>query len=123
MDIISMRHVNQSDTPWAVFHLVNPERTPWSTLIPAIQDKYTVQPVESSAWLTELESIKSPSNMDIAEKPALKLLSFYQGLLDEGSKLSVPLDVQRAKEASETMRSLGPVSASLMRNWLQQWQF
>ncbi|KAJ9252890.1 hypothetical protein DTO195F2_7311 [Paecilomyces variotii] len=123
MDIISMRHVNQSDTPWAVFHLVNPERTPWSTLIPAIQDKYTVQPVEFSAWLTELESIKSPSNMDIAEKPALKLLSFYQGLLDEGSKLSVPLDVQRAKEASETMRSLGPVSASLMRNWLQQWQF
>ncbi|GAD93051.1 hypothetical protein PVAR5_1651 [Paecilomyces variotii No. 5] len=123
MEIISTRHTLQADDPWAVFHLVNPERTPWSLLIPAIQDKYNVEPVEFSAWVAGLENIQDPSTKDVSEKPALKLMSFYRELEDERSKLAVPLDVQRAKAASATMRSLEPISPSLMRNWLQQWQF
>lgn len=59
--------------------------------------------------------------MDIATKPALKLLAFYLGL--QGSAMSVALDVSRAKEASASMRALGPVSADMMRNWIVQWGF
>lgn len=123
MEIVVTRCTTRYDTPWAVFHLVNPEQTPWSSLIPVIQDMYPVEPVELAEWVAELESIPRPSSTDVAEKPALKLLSFYRGLLDEGNTMSVALDVQLAKDASATMRSMGPVSASLMQNWLRQWQF
>ncbi|KAJ5994030.1 hypothetical protein N7451_009754 [Penicillium sp. IBT 35674x] len=123
MEIIVTRYTNRYNTPWAVFHLVNPEQTRWSSLLPVIQDMYPVEPIELAEWVAELESIPRPSGTDIAEKPALKLLSFYRGLLDEGNTMSVALDVQLTKDASATMRSMGPVSASLMRNWLRQWQF
>ncbi|KAJ5487865.1 hypothetical protein N7530_002165 [Penicillium desertorum] len=123
VEIVNTRHSWSPEARSAVFHLTNPERTPWSSLIPAIQSQYAVEPVAFSAWIAELESITNPSSADIASKPALKLLGFYRGLQDEGSALSVALDVRRAKEASATMRTLGPVSTSLMQNWLQQWQF
>lgn len=63
--------------------------------------------------------------MNVAEKPAVKLLSSYRAVIDEtNSEMSMALDAQRAKEASATMRSLGPILAPLMSNWgLQQWQF
>lgn len=83
-----------------------------------------MEPVDLSAWVAELESIQDPTDADVAEKPALKLLGFYQGLADESyATISVDLDVQRAKEASATMRSLQPISPPLMSNWLRQWQF
>lgn len=123
-EIVHTRHGDQSETPTAVFHLTNSKPAQWSSLIPAIREKYQVEPVNFSAWVAELESIQNPSSADVAEKPALKLLSFYRGLVDEShAAMAVPLDVSKAKEASETMRSLGPISAPLMSNWLQQWQF
>jgi hypothetical protein len=120
VEIVHARHGQSSP---AVFHLTNPEAVPWSSLIPTIQSQYNVSPVEFSAWLAELESISNPSAVDIASKPALKLLAFYRGLQDEGSAMSVPLDVSRAQEASASMRALGPVSADMMRNWIKQWGF
>ncbi|KAJ5298611.1 arsenate reductase (Arc2) [Penicillium atrosanguineum] len=123
-EIVHARHGDQSETPTAVFHLTNSKSAQWSSLIPAIRERYQVKPVDFSAWVAELESIQNPSSIDVAEKPALKLLSFYRGLVDEShAAMAVPLDVSKAKEASETMRSLGPISAPLMSNWLQQWQF
>ncbi|KAJ5162913.1 uncharacterized protein N7500_004743 [Penicillium coprophilum] len=123
VEIVNTRHMSSADERWAVFHLTNPERAPWSSLVPAIQSHYAVEPVPFSAWVAELESITSPSSADIASKPALKLLDFYRGIQDEDSALSVALDVRRAREASVSMRALGPISPSLMRNWIQQWQF
>lgn len=123
VDIVYTRHATQLEAVWSVFHLTNPERTSWAELVPAIQNAYPVKPVEFGEWVAALETIQSPSSTDIAEKPALKLLDFYRGLQSEGSALSVVLHVQRAKEASETMRSIKPVSPSLMQNWLQQWRF
>ncbi|KAL2696913.1 hypothetical protein AAEP93_002208 [Penicillium crustosum] len=123
VEIVNTRHRSLPEARWAVFHLTNPEQAPWSSLIPAIQSQYAAEPVSFSAWIAELESITNPSSADIASKPALKLLGFYRGLQDEGSALSVALDVRRAKEASVSMRALGPVSPSLMQNWLQQWRF
>ncbi|KAJ5157506.1 acetyl-CoA synthetase-like protein [Penicillium canariense] len=124
VEIVHTRHGDRSELPTAVFHLTNSVTAPWSTLIPAIQSKYEVESVEFTSWLAELESIENPTSTDVAEKPALKLLSFYRGLVDEkNSKMSVALDVQKAKEASGTMRSLGPISPALMTNWLDQWSF
>lgn len=122
-EIVNTRHENISGNLCAVFHLTNPSTVPWSSLIPAIQKKYAVEPVELAAWVRKLEHIQNPTSAEVREKPALKLLGFYRALLDKSSTLSVVLDVRRAQEASAMMRSLGPISAPLMVNWLQQWEF
>ncbi|KAB8238949.1 putative NRPS-like enzyme [Aspergillus alliaceus] len=122
VEIVHTRHGYRPESPSAVFHLTNPESAQWSSLIPAIQEECHVEPVEFAEWVAELESIENPTATDVANKPALKLLNFYRGLA-ANSALSVALDTQRAKEASTTMRSLGPISAPLMSNWLQQWRF
>ncbi|KAJ5085572.1 hypothetical protein N7532_010343 [Penicillium argentinense] len=124
IEIIHSRHRDQSKSPSAFFHLTNTNKVDWSFLVPTIQQKYDVTPVDFSAWVAELEGISKPTNSEVAEKPALKLLSFYRGLVDGAhGAMSVPLDVQKAKQASKTMEALGPVSASLMQNWLEQWNF
>lgn len=123
VDLVYTRHEVQLNAPSSVFHLTNPKTTSWETLVPAIQNAYSVKPVEFGQWVADLDSIEKPSSEEVAEKPALKLLSFYRGLQSERSAMSVALDVQRTKEASATMRSIQPVSPSLMENWLQQWQF
>ncbi|KAJ5624193.1 hypothetical protein N7510_000502 [Penicillium lagena] len=122
-EIVNTRRANSSKNLCAVFHLTNPSKVPWSSLIPAIQKKYAVEPVELAAWVNKLENIQSPTSAEVRRKPALKLLGFYRALLDKSSALSVVLDVRRAQEASAVMRSLGPISVPLMLNWLQQWEF
>ncbi|KAJ5811852.1 hypothetical protein N7474_008153 [Penicillium riverlandense] len=122
-EIVNTQSTNPSEDLCSVFHLTNPSRVPWSSLIPIIQKKYAVEPVELAAWIGKLENIRNPTDTEVRKKPALKLLGFYRALLDKTSALSVVLDVRRAQEASATMRSLGPISVHLMLNWLQQWQF
>ncbi|KAJ5408352.1 hypothetical protein N7509_002235 [Penicillium cosmopolitanum] len=121
-EIVHCRHASPSTS--AVFHLTNAETTEWSTLLPVIKQKYDVKPVEFKEWVADLESIQNPTSAEVADKPALKLLSFYRGLVDEEhGAMSVPLDVKEARQASRTMEALGPISAPLMQNWLEQWQF
>lgn len=121
IDIVNKRHTET--TPNAVYHLTNPNTVAWSSLIPTIQEVYPVDTVSFTSWVGELSKIQNPTPAEVAEKPALKLLGFYEGLEDSTNMMSVPLGTERAQEASMTMKSLGPISASLMRNWLAQWQF
>jgi len=74
-------------------------------------------------WIEELERIEKPSAEGLAAKPALKLLDFYKSLVQGEGALSVPLSMERTKEASVTMQGLGPISGELMGNWLKQWGF
>jgi hypothetical protein len=103
--------------------LVNPSATSWESLLPSIQERYNVQPVSMSEWVDELESITNPSPEDVTTKPALKLLDFYRGLVEGEGTLSAPIEVEKTKDASTTMKSMEPISAELMSNWLNQWNF
>lgn len=123
-EIAQARHGDRSELPHAVFHLTNPAVATWSSLVPPVQQKYSVETVDFGDWVAELKSIKTPTSQDVVDKPALKLLPFYSALADESTvAISVPLDVGRSQAMSKTMKSLKPVSAQLMSNWLEQWQF
>lgn len=81
-----------------------------------------MQPVSFTEWCDELASIKNPSDQEVREKPALKLLDFYRGLSTDQA-MSAPFETEMTQKASETMAALGPVTSDLMMNWLNQWQF
>ncbi|PYI36626.1 NRPS-like enzyme [Aspergillus indologenus CBS 114.80] len=122
-ELVLGRRASLGETRNAVFHLVNPSRTTWAALIPAIQERYPVQPVPLVDWVADLETIQDPSDCDVQEKPALKLLAFFHGLADNADVLSADISVERTRKGSETMASLGPVSPAQMANWLNQWNF
>ncbi|KAL3473530.1 hypothetical protein BJX99DRAFT_272294 [Aspergillus californicus] len=126
IEILLTRRSTLTTTPHAVFHLMNPTRTPWSSLIPAIQERYTtesqLQIVSLPDWVTELEKIQDLSAQEVADKPALKLLSFFQALAAD-DEVGAEASVENSKRASRTMAELGPVSVAQMGNWLDQWGF
>lgn len=72
--------------------------------------------------MNELEKIKSPTDSDISDKPALKLLPFFRGLAS-GDTLSAETSTVNAQKASRTMASLKGVDGVLMENWIRQWGF
>ena len=123
MEIVHTRQKTQLESRFAVFHLVNPTPTTWKLLLEPIHTFYAVQVVEMKHWIEELERISSPSDEDLANKPALKLLDFYRSLVEGEGALSVPLSLEQARAASRTMRSLTPITPDLMMNWLKQWGF
>jgi hypothetical protein len=122
LEILQTRRSVLSEETNAVFHLTNPNRSKWSSLIPAVQVKYPVQVVSLEEWLDELDGIVDPSEQEILEKPALKMLQFYRGLTTD-STLSAEISVAQAKQASKIMAMLGPVSRTQMSNWINQWGF
>ncbi|XHF98585.1 hypothetical protein AWENTII_002133 [Aspergillus wentii] len=123
VEIVHARRKAQHETPFSVFHLVNPTVTTWKSLLDPIHDAYGLEEVEMEQWIKELRQIKAPTTEDLAEKPALKLLEFYQSLVEGQGALSVPLEMERTKAASQTMRSLPPITPDMMANWLKQWAF
>ncbi|PWY94539.1 NRPS-like enzyme [Aspergillus sclerotioniger CBS 115572] len=122
LEILHHRHREATSAPrHAVFHLTNPSRVPWYSLIPAIQERYPVEEVSLTDWVDALGSEQDSSSDDLVDKPALKLLNFYNGMAD-GTDSPI-LSVERSKEASPAMASLEPVSVAQMANWLNQWEF
>ena len=123
MDIIHTRQKTQRESSLSVFHLVNPSTTPWESLLEPIHALYKLESVEMAQWIEELKQITAPTAEDLANKPALKLLGFYQSLVEGQGALSVPLEKEHTKAASTTMRSLSPITPDMMANWLKQWAF
>ncbi|KAL4860612.1 hypothetical protein BDV12DRAFT_209040 [Aspergillus spectabilis] len=112
----------QPDQLHAVFHPMNPSKTSWDSLLPAITNNLPVKPVSLMSWVDKLASIENPTDEDVAEKPALKLLPFFRGL-GTGEAMAAEISVEKAKAASSTMAGMRPVDGDLMANWLKQWGF
>ncbi|OJJ68372.1 hypothetical protein ASPBRDRAFT_68538 [Aspergillus brasiliensis CBS 101740] len=121
LELIEARRASQPSQRCATFNLVNPSTATWSSLIPAVQRHFTVTPVELETWVHDLEAIKDPSETEIAAKPALKLLEFFQGLAHDDGGSSCPFQLSKTKEASATMRTLRPIDQPMLENWLRQW--
>ncbi|KAL3461224.1 hypothetical protein BJX64DRAFT_289599 [Aspergillus heterothallicus] len=120
-EIQSNRH-SSSKTDAAFFHLTNPRRTTWATLLPSIQLSLGVTPIPLTSWVAKLEELQHPSAQDIQDRPALKLLPFFRGLAC-GESMAAEISVERATAASPSMQSLEAISGDLMENWIGQWGF
>ncbi|KAF9895335.1 hypothetical protein FE257_000239 [Aspergillus nanangensis] len=113
----------QADTANAFFHLMNPAKTTWQSIVPAVQKAYDIPAVSMKTWLGELEGIQNPSDWDVREKPALKLLDFYRGFTGGDDMLSAEVETANTCQRSPTMAGLGPITAGHMVNWINQWGF
>ncbi|OAT01333.1 ochratoxin A non-ribosomal peptide synthetase, variant [Blastomyces dermatitidis ER-3] len=126
LDILRSRRKTEEEVRCAAFHLVNPSPAPWDSLIPAIKKHFPVEIVDPQKWIASLEAIANPTQADLQDKPALKILDFFRGAFIgqvEGSGKPPVLDTQRTQEASVTMQRLKPIDQDILNTWMLQWQF
>lgn len=114
-----------------VYNLRNPHPTPWRELLNAVANapEGRLRIVSPAVWLDTLRaSIQEPETSDEskANNPAVKLSDFFEKLwmTDTGSSGGAPqhlMTIERALEASPTLRSLSPVGLEWMQKWVQEW--
>ncbi|KAJ5321437.1 Male sterility NAD-binding [Penicillium atrosanguineum] len=121
-DIVRTRRETQEDEPCAAFHIVNPRATEWSSLIPAVTKFFDMEEVDIKTWIQTLESFTSPTERDLQDKPALKILDFFKAIsfADEAGPWT---ETTKTQVASKTLRKLGAIDLPLMENWMKQWDF
>ena len=132
-----MSHVSQAvedpngETPAAepaarVYHLVNPNKTTYAALVSTIRDMFPNEPelISLHQWVGELVATKDQVQ-DLATNPALKLLDFYQSLVDadKEEKRMVDLDTTNSLSVSSSLRELEAVKPEWIRLWMQGWGF
>ncbi|CAG8019901.1 unnamed protein product [Penicillium nalgiovense] len=122
VDIVRTRRETQEDEPCAAFHIVNPRAAEWSSLIPAVTKYFDMEPVDIKTWIETLESFTNPTESDLQNKSALKILDFFKAIsfADEAGPWTETIKTQAA---SKTLQRLGAIDASLMENWIRQWKF
>ncbi|CAI7655071.1 unnamed protein product [Penicillium glandicola] len=122
IDIVRTRRGTQEDEPCAAFHIVNPRAAQWQSLIPAVTKYFDMEPVDIKTWIETLESFTNPTESDLQDKPALKILDFFKAIsfADEAGPWT---ETTKTQAASKTLQRLGAIDAPLMENWIKQWKF
>jgi thioester reductase-like protein len=108
------------------FHLVNPNKTTWGELIPALRDYYGDRIKATVSLRTWVDALKARATRlsDIDKNPGLKLLDTYEGLASENpEKGFVRVETKRTEHLSPTMGRFEKVTPELLKNWCDQWKF
>ncbi|KAI2626807.1 hypothetical protein GGS21DRAFT_529260 [Xylaria nigripes] len=112
---------HEPNTGASVYHTVNPLPTTWKELVPAISRRLNqgkdMEVVPLGTWIDALRESASRTE-DIASNPAIKLLDFYESLIDP---VMTFLSTEHTVRSSPTLATVGPVGDDLMNNWMTQW--
>ncbi|CAG8901724.1 unnamed protein product [Penicillium egyptiacum] len=122
VDIVRTRRGTQEDEPCAAFHIVNPRAAEWSSLIPSVTKYFDMEPVDIKRWIEILEGFTNPTESDLQDKPALKILDFFKAI-SFTDKPGPWTETTKTQAASKTLQRLRAIDAPLMENWIKQWKF
>ncbi|KAE8370358.1 hypothetical protein BDV27DRAFT_152240 [Aspergillus caelatus] len=120
LEIIQCGNKCKHGIPANVMNVVNPRRTIWAKFSPTIRRRTGANPVSLRRWV---ESLCETDAVNVENRPAYKLLSFYERLARRDGHDIVPrFETDKAGEVSPTFRSLGPIDSSSVQTWLDQWE-
>ena len=120
--------------PTSVFHPLNPRPVHWDlvrdTLITSLQSlsQKPIEIIPLASWLERVRQdreaafgAQSQLEAYLSRHPAVKLLDFYQTLLDTSSYQGSELEIDRTLATSEKMRAVGSVNAEWIGKWVREW--
>ncbi|PGH06213.1 hypothetical protein AJ79_06601 [Helicocarpus griseus UAMH5409] len=125
-DILRSRRQTEEELRCAAFNLINPTAAPWESLIPAVKKHFPVEVVDPQSWIASLEAINNPTQSDLQDKPALKILDFFRGAFAVQSNSDAKpthVETRKTQDASVTMQRLKPIDEDIMNTWMLQWRF
>ncbi|RAK71433.1 putative NRPS-like enzyme [Aspergillus fijiensis CBS 313.89] len=123
-DIISLsQHQQKNQQGSEYFHLVNPHRVQYASLVSCLAARLRLlnpelEVVPLSQWVAALEE-----KVNKAECIAgVQLLSFFQGLADASYQGSVLLETTLTKKRLPRLEECPPISPRCIDMWLRQWE-
>lgn len=111
------------------YHGVNPSRTSWEKLAPAVQEFYGKERlpelVSFTEWVDRLEKSQSEDMQSVETNPGVKLIDTYRGMAGaaEAGRQHCHFAMSRTVGISPSMRDAQAVSPELMKHWCRQWNF
>ena len=122
--VLDITHFTTRTAENLTYNIVNPQRTPWNSLINPILQRLgsETKSVELSEWIRMLEQIDRTDTRQLTAKPAAKILDFFRVLDNEMKEgKGAIFSTKHGVFVSKTMASLGPVGTEWMELWLGQW--
>uniref|UniRef100_A0A8H7NLY2 Carrier domain-containing protein n=1 Tax=Bionectria ochroleuca TaxID=29856 RepID=A0A8H7NLY2_BIOOC len=110
------------NTPYPIYHVENPSRQPWSEMIGIMADALGIPPaniIPFDEWVALVKAY--PGSADL-ENPAAKLIDFLDLHFHRMSCGGLVMDTAHAREHSETMAKVPPVSAALFHKYVEAWK-
>ena len=121
--ILEIVHSDNTTTISQFYNLVNPHSTTWNLLLDPIKKCLgpKVKTVRFTEWISKLSEHDCFDEMELADKPALKLMGFLEKLQESAGL--VKYETQHSTTVSSTFRSLQPIKWEWFEIWLKQWGF
>ncbi|KAI0543532.1 hypothetical protein F4679DRAFT_568274 [Xylaria curta] len=115
-----------------VFNVVNPELSPWTTFVDAMQRQLRYSGAETGEclevplgkWVDALIRTDPSTMPDAVARSSTKILPFFQHLAATGARgvaLHPKFHTDNAVKSSKTMRNMAKIDEQLIRRWLEQW--
>ena len=103
-----------------VYHVLNPRRVPWSTVLDALHAaRVEFKPLPRHDWLKALRA----SDRDERRNPSRKLLAFYEGKYGaDEERTRARLCVKKTVEASRWLREVPVIGEGLVAKWVESWR-
>lgn len=130
--VVEVGGVTQKVAPQDVsgyYHGVNPSRTSWRNLSPAVQEFYgrdrLPEFISFTEWVKRLENTQSEDMKSVDTNPGVKLIDTYRGMAmaAESGQEHAHFDMRRTIGMSPSMRDAKAISPELMKHWCKQWGF
>ncbi|KAL9105912.1 MAG: hypothetical protein Q9227_008971 [Pyrenula ochraceoflavens] len=105
----------------SVYHIQNPHRPTWSSLLDTIVSKLLpteVEIVTLKEWVDTLRQ-SSENVEELAKNPGIPLLGFYESLLKHDKQ--VVFGLEKSVEKSPSLMRAAPVGKEAMALWMWQW--
>lgn len=102
-----------------VYHVDNPVRQPWAEMTKVLAEAIGSEVIPFDEWLQRVRSYPSSA---ASENPAAKLIEFFEHEFTRMSCGALLLDTSLACEHSESLKAVGPLSADLVRRYVDSWK-
>ena len=113
---------------YTVHNIVNPRRIQWSALLSIVQDAISsaggkpLEQISIQEWTRRLSDQDSTNSELIKHLPALRLLSFFEGMLSEEEEKPRLFNTKKTERLSKTLRASAPINRELMELYMRRWE-
>lgn len=99
-----------------IYHLQNPRSTTFAVLLPSLRSNIgDFEVINMQEWVARLKKYSG----QLEECPALKVLTFFEGL---AQGLAPMIKITRSIRLSKTMSDLVPIDPEIMTRYIQHWK-
>lgn len=111
-----------ADEPYSIYNIDNPVRQQWQDMMPVLADALAIPRDNIIPFQEWVDLVRNTPELAEEENPASKLIDFLEGNFFRMSCGGLLLDSTKAREHSQTLQAVGPVSAEATESYVNWWR-